>query len=289
MYTTKRNDLPKNTIEIIFTVDWSEITKEYDIAFEKLRKELVSEGFRKGKVPKKIAESKLKKQDVYDAFLRVFIPKIYGEYLDSQELKPIVHPKIELISAKEGESWEIKLTTAIKPTIKLNQYKAKIKAAKEQIKKSSIWTPGKDKELSKEDEESQRKAEFQASFDALLKEAEVELSDLIIEEEIQNKLTRLVDDIQKVGLTLESYLSSKKTTLEDMKKEMKAEIEELYKTEFLLQEIADTENIVVENEELDKIFAGISDPKEKTAVEKNMYYYASLMRKQKTLDFIGSL
>ena len=271
MYTTKRNDLPKNTIEIIFTVDWSEITKEYDIAFEKLRKELVSEGFRKGKVPKKIAESKLKKQDVYDAFLRVFIPKIYGEYLDSQELKPIVHPKIELISAKEGESWEIKLTTAIKPTIKLNQYKAKIKAAKEQIKKSSIWTPGKDKELSKEDEESQRKAEFQASFDALLKEAEVELSDLIIEEEIQNKLTRLVDDIQKVGLTLE------------------AEIEELYKTEFLLQEIADTENIVVENEELDKIFAGISDPKEKTAVEKNMYYYASLMRKQKTLDFIGSL
>jgi FKBP-type peptidyl-prolyl cis-trans isomerase (trigger factor) len=74
-----------------------------------------------------------------------------------------------------------------------------------------------------------------------------------------------------------------------MKEEMRKEVEELYKTEFILQEIADKENITVEKEELEKIFSGISDEKEKQAVAQNMYYYASLMRKQKTLDYINNL
>jgi trigger factor len=240
-------------------------------------------------VPTKIAESKIKKEEIYDHFLRSYIPKAYQEFLKKEEITPIISPKIELKKAKEGEDWEIILKTATKPDIKLGDYKEKIKKAKEDVKKSDIWVPGQEKEVSKEDEEKNKRAQFQASFDALLKEAVVELSELVIDEEVQNKLTKLVDDIQKLGLTLESYISSKQTTIDKMKEEMRKEVEELYKTEFILQEIADKENITVEKEELEKIFSGISDEKEKQAVAQNMYYYASLMRKQKTLDYINNL
>ena len=45
---------------------------------------------------------------------------------------------------------------------------------------------------------------------ALLNEAKIEVSDLVIEEEINHRLTHLFDEIQKIGLTTENYLLNQK-------------------------------------------------------------------------------
>lgn len=289
MYTFARKNLPKNTVELTVKVPWEDIKKEYDSSFEIIRKDLKVEGFRKGKAPKNIAESKIQKDVVYEHLLRSYIPRVYSEILKKEDVRPIISPKVELTKAKENEEWEIKMTTATTPDIKLNNYKEKVKKAKENVKKSDIWVPGKDKEPTEEDKEKQRQAEFQAALEALLSEATVEISDLVIEEEANQRLSKLVDDVQRVGLTMESYLKSKNLTKEQIMDQIKKEIEDTYKMEFLLQKIADEEKINVEQAELDTIFAGIKDEKEKQAVQGNMYYYASLMRKQKTLDYINSL
>ncbi len=289
MYTFARKNLPKNTVELSVKVPWEDIKKEYDSSFEIIRKDLKVEGFRKGKAPKNIAESKIQKDVVYEHLLRSYIPRVYSEILKKEDVRPIISPKVELTKAKENEEWEIKMTTATTPDIKLNNYKEKVKKAKENVKKSDIWVPGKDKEPTEEDKEKQRQAEFQAALEALLSEATVEISDLVIEEEANQRLSKLVDDVQRVGLTMESYLKSKNLTKEQIMEQIKKEIEDTYKMEFLLQKIADEEKINVEQAELDTIFAGIKDEKEKQAVQGNMYYYASLMRKQKTLDYINSL
>jgi len=59
--------------------------------------------------------------------------------------------------------------------------------------------------------------------------------------------------------------------------------------EFVLQKIADDAKIQVEKEDIEKLLASLKDPKDREAAQQNMYYYASLMRKQKTLDYINSL
>ena len=59
--------------------------------------------------------------------------------------------------------------------------------------------------------------------------------------------------------------------------------------EFALNEIAEKENISVENDELEKLFVSIKDNKERVAAMQNAYYYAALLRKQKTLDFLLGL
>ncbi len=289
MYTFARKNLPKNTIELLVTVPWEDIQKEYDASFETIRKDLKVEGFRKGKAPKHIAETKIQKDIVYEHLLRAYIPRVYSEIVKKEDIKPIISPKVELVQAKENEEWQIKMTTALVPEIKLGNYKEKVKKAKEQVKKSDIWVPGKDQEPTEEEKEKQQRAEFQAALDALLAEAKVEISDLVIEEEANQRLAKLVDDVQRVGLTMESYLKSKDLTKDQMLEQIKKEIEETYKMEFLLQKIADEEGINVEQAELEKVFSGIKDEKEKQAVAQNMYYYASLMRKQKTLDYINSL
>jgi hypothetical protein len=52
--------------------------------------------------------------------------------------------------------------------------------------------------------------------------------------------------------------------------------------------IADKENITVEKQDLEKIFVNLS-PEERKKAEENSYFYASILRKQKTLDFLINL
>lgn len=289
MYSYKVKKLPKNTIEIVITISWSDIAKEKDEAFIRLQKELTVEGFRKGKAPASIAKKHLSNDTIYQEMFKVFLPKIYQEILKKEDLKPIINPKIEFIKAKENEDWEIKISFAEKPSVLLNDYKKKIKELKENAKKTDIWTPGKDKSTQKSDEETNKSKMLNQILETVLKEAKVEVSDLIIDEELNQRLARLVDDIEKIGLTTESYLKSKNLTIDQLKANFKKEIEDTYKLEFILLEIADKEDIKVEKADLDKLLSNIKDEKERQSALANSYYYAIILRKQKTLDYLISL
>jgi len=42
------------------------------------------------------------------------ISRIYQEIVTKESLKPIISPKVDLVKAKEGEDWQIKITLAEK-------------------------------------------------------------------------------------------------------------------------------------------------------------------------------
>ncbi|MFZ6034877.1 MAG: trigger factor [Patescibacteria group bacterium] len=285
MYSYKSKKLPKNTVEIIVTVPKEDIAEGKKAAFAKLQANLTVEGFRKGKVPEAIAAKHLKDEQLYQETIQMILPKMYEEILKKDSLKPIVSPKIELVKAKAGEDWEIKLALAEKPEIDLGKYKEAIKEAKNAHKKEDIWVPGKDQK-NKPDPEMEKSHMINHVLEALLKAAKVEIADMIVEDELNHRLSRMVDDVQKIGLTMEQYLKSKNLTMESVKEQFKREIEDTYKLEFLLSEVADKEGIKVEKEELDKLFANIKDDKEKQMALQNSYYYATILRKQKTIDFL---
>lgn len=288
MYSYKLKRLPKKTSEITLSIPTDDIKKEKNEALVRLQKELTLEGFRKGKVPLTIAEKHLSQEAIYQEMIKVILPKFYEEILRKENLRPIMNPKIELVKAKENEDWEIKITVAEKPDVSLNNYKQIIKDVKAKSKKENIWVPGKDKNESHDHEKDKSKL-INPILEAILKEAKVEISDLIIEEELNHRLSRLIDDIEKIGMTTENYLKSKNLTLEQMKDSFRREIDNTYKLEFILSEIADKENIKVEKSDIDKLLINIKDEKEKKQAEENSYYYATILRKQKTLDYIISL
>ena len=289
MYTYELKKLPKSTVEINLTIPSSDIQKEKADAFSRLQKELTVEGFRKGKVPLPIAEKHLSQEVVYQELIRVILPKIYAEILKKESLKPIINPRIELVKAKEGEDWEVKITLAEKPVVELKNYKEVVKEVKTKVKKADIWVPGKDKSVEEKNPEANKSKLINPILEAVLKEVKIEISDLIIDEELNHRLSRLVDDVEKIGLTTEAYLKSKNLTMDQLKSNYKREIEDTYKLEFILAEIADCENIKVEKEDLDKLLANIKDEKERKIASENSYYYASILRKQKTLDYLLSL
>jgi len=287
MYSYKKEKLPKNTVQLVVDVPKADVKQEEGAAFLRLQQKLTVEGFRPGKVPKDIAEKHIQKEDLYQELALKMISRIYSEILSKENLKPIISPKVDLVKAKEGEDWQIKITLAEKPNIVLGDYKKVIKEAKAKTNKANIWVPGKDKEAKKPEEDKNKL--LNEVLTALLKETKLEISDLVINEEINHRLSHLLDEIQKIGLTTENYLKSKNLTMDALKAQFKKETEDTYKLEFVLAEIADKENLKVEQEDLNKLFVNIKDEKERKVAEQNSYYYATILRKQKTLDYLISL
>lgn len=295
MYSYKKEKLPKNTIQLIVDVPKLDIKKEEEEAFSRLQQKLTVEGFRQGKVPKAIAEKHIHKDDLYQELAQKMISRIYQEILTKENLKPIISPKVDLVKAKEGEDWQIKISLAEKPVVELGDYKKVIQDVKAKAEKSNIWVPGKDKNPLRQPADDGKKPEEDKNkllneiLTALLKETKLEISDLVVDEEINHRLTHLIDEIQKIGLTTENYLKSKNLTMESLKAQFRKETEDTYKLEFALAEIADKENVKIEKADLDKLFLNIRDEKERKKAEQNSYYYATILRKQKTLDYLISL
>jgi len=286
-HTVKKQ--PKSTVEIIVKLTWSEIQAAYKTSFELLHAEFEMEGFRKGKVPQELAEKNIAKDSVYSHLIRELMPKIYEDIVKKEGLKPILSPKIELIKAKENEDWELKVMVAEKPVIKLKEYKKQVQEAKKTLKADDIWVPGKEQTAPDKSADQKKEKVLNVSLEAVLKECECELPPLLVEEELDRRLSQMVDDVQKIGLTMDKYLQTRNLTMETVKERLTREITDMYKLEFILQTIADEEKLEVKQEDLNALFSNINEEKDRKAAEANAYFYASVLRKQKALDFIIGL
>lgn len=291
MFTFKKEKQEKSTFEFTADIPWKDIQKEYEIASDKLISNLEIQGFRKGKVPKSIGQKHIKKDNAYKELIQALFPRIYEEIVKKEAIRPIINPKIELVKAKENEDWQIRIKIAVEPEFKLPDIKSIASEVKTKNKKDEIWVPGKDKTKQESDKEKEayKQRILNEILTLLLNKANIEISDLIIEEELNSRLARLVDDVQKIGLTTESYLKSKNITMDQLKAKYTKEIEDTYKVEFLLNKVADQEKIEVEKEDLENLFKDIKDEKEKNVAKQNSYIYAAVLRKQKTLEYLMNL
>lgn len=292
MYTHTKKILPKHTFQYTISIPKDIIQKNYDQTLVLMAQEVEIAGFRKGKAPLDIAKKEIKKEKVYEQLLQKMMPDIYQELIKNENLKPIISPKIELISAKEKEDWEISITVAEKPLVNLNNYKEHIKKSLSDHKKEDIWIPGKNPDEVKknpEKKEEQKNKMVQAVLDSLLQNMTIEIPGLLVDSELEKRQTQLVDDVRKIGLTIEAYLKSKNETIDSIKQKFIKEIKDMYKLEFILGEIAESENITVENKDFEELFSQIKDEKTREEARKNAYFYATLLRRQKTLDYLISL
>ena len=204
--------LPKQTAEIEITIPWSEIKDSFEKVFAEVSKDVEVPGFRKGKAPKNLLEKNINRSKIYEEVVRQVIPKAYQEAVTTNNLKPVTAPKIEVVKAKENEDWVVKATLALKPKIDLKNYKEKISQLKSG--KAKIWTPGAAAEKEKPTGPS-----LDEIVNTLLEATDVELSDILIEEEANRLLAQLIDQTQKLGLTIEQYLIAKGKTSETLRAE----------------------------------------------------------------------
>lgn len=278
--------LEGGTIELTMVIPWEEVEKTYEHVVSGIVQNSELAGFRKGKAPRKLVEEKLNKGETYEEVLKKIIPHAYDSALREQKLHPVVTPKIELKEATEKKDWVIRATTCEKPEIQMGDYKkaiADLKASKHK----KIWLPG--EKMAKEEKPEEQKPTLDQLLTTLAKSVRVTLPALLIEHEVNRLLSDLIDQTKKLGLTVEQYLSSTGRTGESIRREYEEQAKRTLTLEFALEKIADTESIFVSDDDIDTVIKTAKTDEEKKSLEGQRYYVASVLRRQKTLDFLATL
>lgn len=285
--TTKLTWLPAKTFELEFTIGWDQVKKNYDTVLTKVAQEVELKGFRKGKAPLEMVEKNVDKSKLYGQVLENLLPQTYISSIKQHNLRPICDPKITPLKTEEGSDWTFKAAACEVPDVTLGDYESKIKAL---TAKDKIWLPGKDKQPTPEKSEVEDK-KLKEIFKTLLETCRVDLSAILVEEEEKRMLSRLLEQVNKIGLTLDEYLTNIHKTLDQLKQEHHHLAEETLKLEFILGKIAQIKNFAVSPKEIDDLIAALPDEKsrENLKTETQRAYIASVLRKRKVIDFLQKI
>lgn len=264
------------TITLDITIPKDQIAKMRDVVVEETVKSADLPGFRKGKAPRKIVEESISVEKLNEEILKKLLPDTYIASVQEHDLKPIINPKIHVSSVTPGEDWTYTAITCEIPEIDLGKYKEAIGKI---TAKSKIIVPG----------QEAKEPNFDDIMKALVDSVNVQVPSVLVEQEVDRLLSQMLQEIKSLGLTLDQYLASTKKTPDDIRKDYAVKAENDIKIEFTLQKIADTEKISVDEKEIEEAIAKATSPEEKQNLTTNRYLLTSIIRQQKTLDFLKTL
>lgn len=87
---------------------------------------------------------------------------------------------------------------------------------------------------------------------AIIEKSHIPLPKILVESELDKMLAQFKDDIKKMGLTFDEYLTKIKKTAEDLRVEWKTDAEKRAKLQLILNTIAKKENLTASQEAVEK-------------------------------------
>lgn len=275
---------PDGTITLKITVPWRIVEAARGGVVTKLSKEVVVPGFRKGTAPQNIAETHLKKEVVQEEVLKEVLGKAYNDAVTVEKLTPIITPRVHVDTFEDGTDLVFSAELCEAPTVTLGDYK---KAVSDITAKSKIVVP--DSAGSLQAGKEAEKPNVDQILTAVVENSTVEIPKVLYEQEANRLLSQTLDELKSLGLTLDQYLASRNKTADDMRVEGEKKAKMDLSLEFVLRKIADTEKITVEKEDVDGALKEITDEKQRNQLLQNPYFLASIIRQQKTLDYLTKL
>ena len=263
---------------ITIKIDPKELGEVKKEAIKELSTQIEVKGFRKGEAPQDVVEKKIDKNRLHQLMVQKIASQGYTDVVKDNNLKPAIPPQVSLKSTNEDQCWEIELRGCQAP-------EADISSVEEEIKKVSvkekIWTPEKGQKTEGQEVDDQQKKDLiaQKIIQAIIEKTKINIPEMLMEYEMNKRLTELVDQVQSVGLTVEKYLTSKSLSLDQIKDQYQKQITANWKLDLALEELANKYKVVVEEKDLEKY--------QKTNI--NPYLAAKVVRREKTLEKLMTL
>lgn len=293
------------SVQITFTIPWKDVSESRNKAASEIGKGLDIPGFRKGKAPIEKVIEKVPQNDLLQKTLTGILPELLAKSISEHKIKPAIYPRFEVLKAVDEEDWQVKAVTCEIPEFGLGDYKDKIKGS---LKVKEIWTPDSAKSPTlqshgdktapagkpdKEKREIPQAEKEQKILKMLLDEIKVEVPSLLLNEEVNAKLSQLLAKIEKLGLDLDAYLKSIGKTAETLRGEYASQAKNTIGLELILSKIAREEKIVISDQQIDQAIeaAAQADPKSKdklnTPEQRN--YIRSVLSRRTVLDRLISI
>ena len=275
------------TIQITFTIPYSDINKVQEEVAQEIGKDIEVPGFRKGMAPISKIIDHVSKQSLLEKTLSKILPRLVTDAINEHKITPAIYPKFELVKTVEGEDWQIRAITCELPEVTLGDYKKEISGL---ARAKALWTPGKGSE--KDKKEVTREEKEQEIIKILLEKVNLKVPHILIDEEANSRLSKLLERIEKLGLSLESYLTSIGKTADILRNEYESQAKSAIALDLILTEIAKVENITVDPKEINSaVGAAKADPKLASELDtpERRRFIEAILKRRKALDSLIAL
>lgn len=276
-------------IQITFTVPFNIIKKEEDETLKEMAADVEIPGFRKGKGPIDKVKEKIPETKIVEHALGHILPEALMETIKANNLKLVIYPKFELISAEPDKPWQVRGISCELPEVEPGEYKKYIAGA---LRASNIVVPGKNEAVKSPEQLHDEKE--QTVIKSLLENIKIDVPQILVTDEADGRLSNLLARIEKLGLTLESYLASIGKTAEDLRADYAKQAKDAIVLDLILSKIAELENVSIDPKEVEAAMSvSNSTQSTKTDTKENLEsrkrLVESILRRRHALDFLIGL
>jgi trigger factor len=110
-------------LKLVIEVEPDELKPIYEQTVKRLAREVNIPGFRKGKVPRAVLESRVGEDHIKDEFLKDALPALYMKAAGDEKIRPITFPELEVDHYHPGEPLTFTATVEVRPEVNLPEYK----------------------------------------------------------------------------------------------------------------------------------------------------------------------
>jgi trigger factor len=111
--------LSPTRVRINVEVPFDELKPNFDAAYRKIAKQVRIPGFRPGKAPARVIESRIGRAPILDEVVNEAIPAKYMEAITSGEVRTLGQPEIEVTKIEDGEQLAFTAEVDVRPDITL--------------------------------------------------------------------------------------------------------------------------------------------------------------------------
>lgn len=250
------------TIDI--EVSGEELEQEFDRVYADIRKSARIPGFRPGRAPRDLLEVKFAKSAEEEVVKRA-IPEYYLKALGEEKLAPVSPPGIDNVRFK-NHTLHFRAKIDLRPEVRVRAYR-NLRINKKKVKIEQAV----DKNLQANAEAEVRADMERQVLDQLLKKASLDVPESLLNSQTQELINHQMKEA-----------------------EAKKEAERRVKLSFILEKIAQQENIRANEEDLEKRIEAISQSSAKSKEEVRQYLdrynllpqLSAELRDKKTMEFL---
>lgn len=258
--------LKDKTFVLTLNLVKTEIDKSHQSVLKKVQTEYEAKGFRKGKAPLDVVTANIPESRMIEDVLNDLLTQVYTDKINQYHLHPVVQPQIKILNPPVtfDKDWQIEITGCELPQITLDPKYL------DEVKKINT---GKENDNDK----------LNLTVESIIKHSQVELPAILVQSDVNNKMSQLVDQVQQAGLTVNQYLKSKNLTLEQYQKNLEKQVINEWTTNLAIDSIARAQKLSVSEEEVKALVA----KNQQLASNLNLVYY--LLTQQKVFEYLKKL
>lgn len=285
---------PNTVLEL--TIPWKTAERAYKQALERAAQNVKAPGFRKGKMPLKMAEERIGRLELVDRALNQVLPAAYERLIKAENKKPLTQPEIKPVKLDWEQDWVLEVQIAEEPTIKLGDYKKSVKAGKkahdDHHKADEKAKDKKSADAHDHDHHHEEDHLLQHIFKELVTSVKPRIPELLLKEQTRSELQRLVQSLEQMKISVEEYQKRRGMTFEQLTQELATVALGQLQVEYILKAIVEAEKLDATDKEIDaKIEEMVKQGSKKESLEhpSAKHYLKSIVTRDKVMKHLLSI